>query len=62
MRCPDWEVPNTIASTPSRAVYTEVIWTCVPGMRYPDTTTRKAMYCQADETWKSFVTEGCRRK
>ncbi|XP_067943215.1 zona pellucida sperm-binding protein 3 receptor-like [Watersipora subatra] len=60
--CPEYRVSNAVPSTDSRSVFTDVIWTCVPGMRYPDTTTRKSMSCELDQTWSNRILKGCERK
>lgn len=62
MTCPEYSVPNTEKSTESRAVFTEVVLSCVKGMRFPDTTTRKNIYCQLDETWDKKIAAGCESK
>ena len=59
--CPDHQVEGAIPSTNDTVFDTLVIWRCEKGMLYPDTSTRKAMYCQENEKWDRVITDSCAR-
>lgn len=59
--CPDHDVVGAIPSTNETVYDTRVIWSCDRGLLYPDTSTRKAMYCQEDRKWDRLITDSCAR-